>query len=115
MKDMVSMEMTKEMKKKMNPEPLKVSEDAGPKYPWGSRLTLEDDHVDSMGMGGAKADDEVEIMAHAKVIGSRSEERGGGKKSKSVELQITAMSVGPMKKKMGSPEKVLYGGKGEKS
>ena len=104
---MTSMEMTAEMKKRMSGEMAPSKADEGPKYPWGSRITVEDDHVEAMGLTGSKADDEIEIMAYAKVIGSRSEDRTGGKKSRSVEIQFTEMAVGPRKK--SNPKKALYG------
>lgn len=109
---MMSMEMTPEMKKRMSGEVDPSKADEGPKYPWGSRITIEDDHVDALGLTSAGADDEMEIVATAKVIGSRSEDRAGGKKSRSVELQITEMGIGPAKKKVPTA-KVLYGA-GEK-
>ncbi len=106
--EMMDMKMTPEMKKKMTGEVAPSGSADGPEYPYGSTITLEDDHVDGMGMGGAKAGDEMEMVGTVKVIGTRSEDRQGGGKRKSVELQITKMGMVPARKKT-DPKKALYG------
>lgn len=100
------MKLTPEMKKRMGKE--MESPDA-PEYPFGSRITIEDDHVDGMGMGNAKKGDEMEMSGTAKVIGTVNEDSAGGKR-RSVELQITKMGMGKAKK--SNPAKALYGEKG---
>ena len=104
--EMMDMKMTPEMKKRMGGEVAAPGEAEGPEYPYGSRITIEDDHVDGMGMGNAKTGDEMEMSGTAKVIGTRSEDVAGGKR-RSVELQITKMGMAKAKK--SNPAKALYG------
>lgn len=107
---MTSMEMTAEMKKRMEPA-ASPKEDTGPKYPWGTRLTLEDDHVGMMGMDDAKSGETVEMMVRGKVTGTRNEDMAGGKKRKSVDIQVTHMGMKPKEMDMKAAAKTLYGGK----
>jgi len=62
-------------------------------YPYGLRITLNEDQIKKLEhVMDYKPDTEVEIMASAKVLSVRSNDLAGGKKDRSVELQITGLA-----------------------
>lgn len=72
---------------------------SAPKYPWGTCLSLEDDTIDKVGLGGdlPEVGDVVQIVAMARVTSASKNERedasGASKECRRVELQITDMGV----------------------
>ena len=62
-------------------------------YPYGLRISVEDEHIAAAGLVGCKVGDEVMIMAKAKVVGRSEYENEDSDGSKSVSLQITDMAV----------------------
>jgi len=89
---MVSMMLPKKSKKEhMNmTTPASMEQES---YPYGLRISLSEEQVAKLEhVMSYKPDEEVEIMAKAKVISVRSNDLSGGKKDRSVELQITSLS-----------------------
>ena len=107
---MHSMATTAEMKKMDSPTEVGSSKDSGPKYPYGTKVTLENGHVGMMGMDDAAPGDDVEFTAKGKVMGARHEDMGNGKKRKSVDIQITHMGM-MGKEKKSSPRALGIGPK----
>ena len=71
-----------------------VMEGESPDYPWGLRITLNDEQLDALGLGrlpvvGGK----VKIEATAAVQSVSDEAVDDGKRNRRVELQITDLAV----------------------
>jgi hypothetical protein len=67
--------------------------DDGPKYPWGTRLCLDDDILAKLGLGLLPVGTELVIMAKATVVGTSTRERVKGEREDDMDVQITAMDV----------------------
>lgn len=79
-------------------------------YPWGTRLHLQNESLDALGITDLpETETVVMITAKAKVIGVSSSATANDKKRRSVELQITDMALGADKEKKKN-EDVFYGG-----
>jgi hypothetical protein len=80
-----------------------------PQYPWGTRLTLDDEVLKKLGLDKLpEVGAELVVYGMAKAVAVRSDatEHGG---SRSVELQITDLSVKPKgQDQPRSAEQVLY-------
>lgn len=68
-----------------------------PDYPWGTRLTLEGEQLEALGLANAMpaVGTRMDMVAIVEVIGSHSESVDGGKPQRRLELQITEMAVQP--------------------
>lgn len=77
--------------------PGEAAEPAGPRYPYGLRLTLTENEIEKLGIfpGELGLDQEVDVQAKARVksIEERAAEGGAPGASAYVELQITRMQV----------------------
>lgn len=79
-------------------KPMSHGED---EYPYGTRVSLENEHMDEVGIKKPKVGDTYEIRGHATVHSAEEREReGDGGKHRRVELQIT--HLGAAKKDMKS-------------
>lgn len=68
-----------------------------PDYPYGTRLNLEEDQVEALGLSALPSvGSTVEVQGIANVIGV-SEEKRDGKTFRRLELQMTDLGVGPAK------------------
>ena len=67
-----------------------------PDYPWGTRLTLESEQLEALGLSTAMPalGTKMDIAAIVEVVGSHSE-AVDGKQHRRLELQITEMAVQP--------------------
>lgn len=92
MQGMTSMKMTPKMKREMSPEVASSGSNA-PEYPYGTKLTVEDDHVHKLGMDDAMVGEEVMVTGKGKVVACRKNDMEGGKGKKSVEVQMTEMKM----------------------
>lgn len=97
MAKMVSLKMTpKEAKAEfggdMGSPPSKPSL---PKYPYGTKLTLETEALDKLGCapGDFKVGQVLELTARVEVVGTSTRERQGGVDRNEVELQFTDVSL----------------------
>lgn len=101
--DMKSPKKTaKEMKAGMMPSPMERDE-----YPWGTKIDLNEESLAKLGslFDDAEVGEETTVTAKAKVVSKRDNATVGAdgkkKKNRSLELQITKISVeckGPMEK-----------------
>lgn len=68
-----------------------------PDYPWGTRLTIENDQLDALGLTGElpAVGTTMDMVAIVSVISTRSESVEGGKMERRLELQVTDMAVQP--------------------
>lgn len=68
-----------------------------PDYPWGTRLTLEAEQLEALGLANAMpaVGTRMDMLAVVEVIGSHSESVDGGKPQRRLELQVTDMAVQP--------------------
>ena len=66
-----------------------------PDYPWGTRLTLEGEQLEALGLANAMpaVGTRMDMVAIVEVIGSHSESVDGGNPQRRLELQITEMAV----------------------
>lgn len=80
-----------------------------PKYPYGLRISLNDETLKKMGITNLpKAGEKMKIYAAVDVAGSSANDTMDGGKSLSMELQITDLAlIGEVEKE--SPEKKIYG------
>jgi len=72
---------------------VKAETNEGPKYPWGTRLCLDDETMAKLGLSMLPVGTEVMIMAKATVVGMSTSERQGGDREDNIDLQITSMDV----------------------
>lgn len=83
---MISLKNTSKTEDEMEPQAEPVSQDG---YPWGTRITLESDTLDKLGIKALPTvGDDLMIEAKVRVISVRESDN-----SKSVELQITDMDL----------------------
>lgn len=68
-----------------------------PDYPWGTRLTLEGEQLEALGLANAMPalGTRMDMIAVVEVVGSHSESVDGGNPQRRLELQITEMAVQP--------------------
>lgn len=67
-------------------------EDEKDRYPWGLRVSLENEQLDALKLLLPKVGDTFPISAIVKVVGTRSCETEGGE-MRSLELQITDLGI----------------------
>lgn len=68
----------------------------GPKYPYGTELSLEDEHLKKLGIEKMpKVGQKMAIHAHGVVTHTSSEDRQNGKPRRSVRIQMQKMEVKP--------------------
>lgn len=66
----------------------------GPKFPWGTKLRIEDGMVDKFPeLKSAAVGNECRLVCKATVVSTRMEQETGGKERRCVELQIEAMGI----------------------
>ena len=63
------------------------------KYPWGTRLHLDAETVEKLGLQDCEAGEEVEVAGMAVVRSVSVHQREGGSKQYSVDLQMTDMAA----------------------
>ena len=103
---MVSVKLTKKQAEGV----VSPSKSETPEYPYGMRITLEDDLLKKLGIGTLPAvGKKGHIMANCYVANVSSNESEGGGKRRSLELQITDLGF-EYDKPSGDAEKKLYGG-----
>lgn len=93
---------------KEKPEGLIDDEEA--RYPWGTRLDLEDELVDEVGVGDMNVGDEVRIVATGFIQSTSDYKRSdgdGGESRKTVAIQFTELGVS--KDEKTSRSTALYG------
>jgi hypothetical protein len=107
-----SLELSKEDRKEDICAPCDPKEDDGPRYPWGTRISLSNPELEKLGADAAlDVGMEVLIVARAKVTSFNANEYvddGEKKIRRSVDLQITDMALNPQSKPTPAPD-VLYG------
>lgn len=90
------MEGLVKIEKEMDENSICCSEDK-PRYPYGTELCVRDDLVTKLGLDAVQVGDEVQIIAVAKITGTRksqNETEGEGiDVSKSVDLQLTEVKI----------------------
>lgn len=92
---MQSLELSTEEVKKQSMPMSSDNVGDGPKYPYGTCLYLDSATLDKLGMTALPSvGEEVVIRAKATVKSVSMSEQHDGDKTKSCELQITAMEVG---------------------
>lgn len=103
---MTNMKMSaKEAREDMEP-----SMPDSPKYPWGLRITLNDEELKKLGVNQLpQAGSEMLIYAAVNVTESATMDTMDGGKSMRMELQITDLALLPKNMEENSPEKKLYG------
>jgi len=86
--------------------------DDQPRYPWGLSLTLDDETLEKLGFGDELPDVGAmkDLVARAKVTSVSSNDVDGGKKRRSVSLQITELACSYDGDKKSHAD-VLYGEK----
>lgn len=93
---MVSLKMTaKEAKGEFGNQVASSPSPDLPKYPYGTRLTLETEALDKLGCEPSdfKVGQTLTITAKVEVIGTSTRERQGGKDRNEVDLQFTDISL----------------------
>lgn len=104
------MAMTKITPEKGGDSEVALSDGPDEHYPYGTELTFEDELYQSIGLDACAVDEEVMVMAKAKVVrkSESSSSRSGGddNESKSMTLQITEVDV---QKAPEDRSKKLYG------
>jgi hypothetical protein len=102
--NMVSMKLSaKEAKAEVSPSAMKA-----PEYPWGLRLRLDEEALKKLGIKDLPAVESTgEIYAKCYVSSASSSDSEGGGQHRSLELQITDLSLTPDKKTNAA--KKIYG------
>lgn len=75
------------------------------KYPYGTRVTIEDDQLDGFDLSGIAMGTTVSMQAICKVVEFSIRERSDGKVRKRLELQITKMGLEPDAKEVKDGKK----------
>lgn len=87
---LVSLKMSKKEREAQH-EPLSESDED--KYPWSTRMHLDADTVDKLGLAGCRAGEEVEIQAVAVVRSVTSNDVEGRGHKVTIDLQMTDMGA----------------------
>lgn len=83
-----------------------------PQYPWGLSLHLDDDCLKKLGIEKLPdAGDELQLQAVVKVESVEQSDMAGGKKRRSMRLQITKCALGEEKPNAADQAKVIFDGK----
>jgi hypothetical protein len=90
---MRSMELSKKEAKES--EPAIASKSAGPRYPYGLEIRLENDSLEKLGIELPEVGSDVMIRAECCVVSVSSNERDGDKPTRLVTLQIERLAVNP--------------------
>lgn len=93
---LVSLKLSDAEKKAARGPEVSVSGSGGPDYNWGLRISLQDEDLKKLGLGGSlpSAGGILVMGAKCKVVGSSSSEYDG-KARQTLELQITDMELAP--------------------
>ena len=107
---LINMAMSAEEAREQYPTTLATEDAEGPKYPYGLRLTLDDDCLEKLGMTAMpKVGDKLMLTAMVEVVGTSTNERQGGDEESCVDLQITDLALGDEKEPTKrDPAKALY-------
>lgn len=65
----------------------------GAYYPYGTSISIEDDLIETLGVGELIVEDVVEIVAVGFVDSKNENSRSGGESSKSMRFQITGLKI----------------------
>ena len=96
--ELVSMKLSKQSRQEATPQAV---ESQGPEYPYGLRLSLDEDSLEKLGIEELlEAGKSVHVVAKAEIVSVSHQESAHGKPHRSVELQITDLAV---HKKMPMP------------
>lgn len=100
MAKMVSLKLSKKEAKSEYGEVATPSKDT-PRYPYGTRIDLDTDTLDKLGIDLSDYDmnDTCTITAKAVVVGKNESQRQGGDPRKSLDLQITDIMIDTGRKK----------------
>lgn len=80
-----------------------------PKYPYGLTIRLENESIEKLGIGEIpESGKKMMVIAEVEVVGTNVRSMSNGKDHKSIELQITDMSLNDKEKKKEASDK-LYG------
>jgi len=101
--------------KSMKSKPSEVKEEIAEsrmeeeKYPYGLRIHLDSNSIENLAMKELpKVGDSIMVFGKATISGVHESESMGGKKNRSVDIQITDLALESEKSKK-SPEEVIYG------
>lgn len=83
---MVSLKLSKKKAKEQNGGPVEASM---PEYPYGTRLDIEGDKIDALGLEDCAVGDKLTFTIRVEVIGIRENKRQDREDDHEVELQIT--------------------------
>jgi len=99
MAKLVSMKISKAEREKMN-KPMALVGDAGPAYPWGLSVNLDQDSLEKLDLDAndLKVGKTLTLIATVEVTNLSSNESKDGGSNQSVGLQITAMCLETGKK-----------------
>lgn len=78
----------------------------GNHYPYGTKISIDDDLVDELNAGNLAVGDVVEVRGYA-FVDSKSEHSDTGGSNKSVQLQLTSLKLN---RETDDRIKILYGG-----
>lgn len=87
----------KSTKKPGKGEPTSAGENG---YPYGTRISLDEDSLQKLGMDMPKVGQKIHMRAHGVVHSASQSESAGGKKRRNVELQLHKVSI---EKRGGEP------------
>lgn len=91
---MASMKLPKRPKEKMGPVSVGMNERE--EYPYGLRLSLNEDQIKKLdGLFDMDVEGDIILHARAKIVDKRSHEMKGGKTDRSMEIQITDLACRP--------------------
>jgi hypothetical protein len=70
-------------------------EDKGPRYPYGTRITLDTEALEKLGIDVSdyRAGQKCDVTAKCEVVGTSTRQRQGGDDRQELELQITDLSI----------------------
>ena len=90
---MHNMAMSKAEAKTMSEPCLVGAKDAGPRYPYGLEIRLNNEALEKLGIALPKVGTSVRVIADCCVTSVSSNERQKGEPNRSVELQIERLAV----------------------
>lgn len=99
MAKMVSLKLSAKESKEEGPQVVSAAKYKGPKYPYGTKLRLENEVLEKLGIDLASypEDTTCEITAKGYVCGYNLSKYEGGKARKELEIQITDLQIVPDK------------------